>query len=136
VKETGKTVLYTTHYIEEAAQICTKIGILKQGRIIAYDSPEALKARIKKDEQIDLVVEDITPTQVESLRSLQGVISLTEKSDESTTDSQRGLHIELQSVDLLPSVFDFLFEHKIKLVNFKREEPTLEDAFVELTRSA
>jgi len=136
VRETGKTVLYTTHYIEEAAQICTKIGILKQGRIIAYDSPEALKARIKKDEQIDLVVEDITPTQVESLRSLQGVISLTEKSDESTTDSQRGLHIELQSVDLLPSVFDFLFEHKIKLVNFKREEPTLEDAFVELTRSA
>ena len=35
VRETGKTVLYTTHYIEEAAQICTKIGILKQGKIVA-----------------------------------------------------------------------------------------------------
>jgi hypothetical protein len=36
----------------------------------------------------------------------------------------------------LPSIFDFLFEQKIKLVNFKREEPTLEDAFIELTRRA
>ncbi|MGZ4851099.1 MAG: ABC transporter ATP-binding protein, partial [Candidatus Bathyarchaeia archaeon] len=54
VQETGKTVLYTTHYIEEAAQICTKIGILKQGKIIACDTPNALKDKIKKGEQIYL----------------------------------------------------------------------------------
>ncbi len=136
VRETGKTVLYTTHYIEEAAQICTKIGILKQGRIVAYDTPEALKAKIKKDEQINLVVEDITQPQIEKMRSLQGVISVTEKTEQDLMVGQKELHVELQTVDQLPSIFDFLFEQKIKLVNYKREEPSLEDAFIELTRRA
>ena len=136
VRETGKTVLYTTHYIEEAAQICTKIGILKQGKIVAYDTPEALKAKIKKDEQIDLVVEDISQPQIEKMRAIQGVISVTEKAEQDLMADQRDLHVELQNVDQLPSVFDFLFEQKIKLVNFKREEPTLEDAFIELTGRA
>jgi len=136
VKETGKTVLYTTHYIEEAAQICTKIGILKEGKIVAYDTPEALKAKIKKDELIYLVVEDIAQSQIEKMRSLQGVVNVTEKEEEDLMASQRGLSVELQSVDQLPPIFDFLFEQKIKLVNFKREEPSLEDAFIELTKRA
>ena len=69
VKETGKTVLYTTHYIEEAAQICTRIGILKQGKIVALDTPDALRARIKKDELIYLTFEQITYAQIEKMRS-------------------------------------------------------------------
>ncbi len=136
VKESGKTVLYTTHYIEEAAQICTKIGILKQGRIVAFDSPEALKAKIKKDEQIELVVEGIEQAQIEKIRALPGVMEVAEKNDLPLMPGQRGLHIGLQTVDQLPLIFDFLFEQKIKLVNFKREEPTLEDAFIELTGRA
>jgi ABC-type uncharacterized transport system ATPase subunit len=48
--------------------------------------------------------------------------------------NQIGLCVELQNVDKLPSIFDFLFEEKIKFVNFKREEPSLEDAFIELTK--
>ena len=50
--------------------------------------------------------------------------------------NHKGLCVELKSIDQLPSIFDFLFEQKIKLVNFKREEPTLEDAFIELTKRA
>ena len=67
---------------------------------------------------------------------MQGVISITEKNGEDILPSQKELRVELKSVDLLPSIFDFLFEQKIKLVNFKREEPTLEDAFIELTKRA
>jgi transglutaminase/protease-like cytokinesis protein 3 len=68
---------------------------------------------------------------------LQGVVNVTEKVEEDIVDSQqRGLSVELQSVDQLPEIFDFLFEQKIKLVNFKREEPSLEDAFIELTKKA
>ncbi|MGD0996180.1 MAG: ABC transporter ATP-binding protein [Candidatus Bathyarchaeia archaeon] len=136
VQETGKTVLYTTHYIEEAAQICDKIGILKQGKIVACDTPNALRDKIKNEELIYLILEEITLAQIEQMRSLQGVISITEKTDEDLLPSQKGLRVELKSVDLLPSIFDFLFEQKIKLVNFKREEPTLEDAFIELIKRA
>ena len=132
-QESGKTVLYTTHYIEEAAQICDKIGILNHGKIIALDTPNALRDKIKKEEQIFLIVEDITPKQIEQLRSLKGVINLTENNEEALPN-QKGLCLELQSVDQMPPIFDFLFEQKIRLVNFKREEPTLEDAFIELTK--
>lgn len=135
VRETGKTVLYTTHHIEEAAQICTKIGILRSGKLIAQDTPNALRDKIKKDEQIFLIVESITPQHIENMRTLQGVISIAENSGESLPN-QKGLCIELKNVDNLPLIFDFLFEQKIKLVNFKREEPTLEDAFIEITRRA
>jgi ABC-2 type transport system ATP-binding protein len=136
VQETGKTVLYTTHYIEEAAQICTKIGILKQGKIIACDTPNALRDKIKKDELIYLILEEITPVQIEKMRSVKGVIDITEKTDQDLMPNQKGLCVELQNVDQLPLIFDFLFEQKIKFVNFKREEPSLEDAFIELTRKA
>jgi ABC-2 type transport system ATP-binding protein len=134
VEETGKTVLYTTHYIEEAAQICTKIGILKQGKIIACDTPDALRDKIKKEELIYLILEEISPAQIEKMRSIQGVIDLTEKTDQDLMPNQKGLCVEMQNVDQLPLIFDFLFEEKIKFVNFKREEPSLEDAFIELTR--
>jgi ABC-2 type transport system ATP-binding protein len=136
VKESGKTVLYTTHYIEEAAQICDRIGILKRGKIVALDTPDALRAKIKNEELIYLVVEEVTQSQIEQIRSLQGIIGITENTDEDLMPNQKGLCLELESVDQLPSLFGFLFEQKIKLVNFKREEPTLEDAFIELTKRA
>lgn len=136
VEESGKTVLYTTHYIEEAAQICTKIGILKQGKIIAFDTADALKSRIKNGELIYLVIEDVTQAEIDKMGSLQGVIAITERANEDLMPNQKGLCVELQSVDQLPSIFDFLFQQNIKLVNFKREEPSLEDAFIELTKRA
>jgi len=134
VLETGKTVLYTTHYIEEAAQICTKIGILKQGKIIAYDTPNALRDKIKKEELIYFILEGISSAQIEKMRLIQGVVEITEKTDQDLMPNQKGICIELQNVDQLPLIFDFLFEQKIKFINFRREEPSLEDAFLELTR--
>jgi len=136
VKETGKTVLYTTHYIEEAAQICTKIGILKQGKIVALDTPDALRAKIKKDELIYLTFEQVTQAQIEKIRSLQGVIAVTEEAEPNLMPDEQALRVELKSVDQLPLIFDFIFEQKIKLINFKQEEPSLEDAFIELTKKA
>ena len=134
VQESGKTVLYTTHYIEEAAQICNRIGILKQGRIVACDTPDALRDRIKTEELIYLIVEGITKAQIDKLGSLLGIIEITEKNEVGLMPNQTGLCVELKSVEELPTFFAFLFEQKIKLVNFKREEPTLEDAFLELTK--
>jgi ABC-type uncharacterized transport system ATPase subunit len=68
------------------------------------------------------------------MRSIQGVIDINEKTDVDLMPNQKGLCVQLQNVDQLRIIFDFLFEEKIKFVNFKREEPSLEDAFIELTR--
>ncbi len=133
VSKSGKTVLYTTHYIEEAAQICDRIGILSSGQIIACDTPDAIRNMIKKEEVIHLTLENISQTQVERLHDVSGVMNVTENNVD-VLPGQKQLCLELQNVNQLPLVFDFLFKEKVKLVNFKREEPTLEDAFIQLTQ--
>ncbi|MCW3995738.1 MAG: ABC transporter ATP-binding protein [Candidatus Bathyarchaeota archaeon] len=133
--QSGRTVLYTTHYIEEASQICDRIGILRSGQLIACDTPDAIRSMIKKKELIYIVVEHISPQQIERMHSLPAITNITENNQDAT-GNQRGFCLELKSVDQVPSIFDFLFKEKIKLVNFQREEPTLEDAFIELTKRA
>jgi ABC-2 type transport system ATP-binding protein len=65
----GKTILLTTHYMAEAEELCDHIAILKEGRIVAEDTPARLKQRISGDTLIDILV-----TQ-ENLTSLQNQLS-------------------------------------------------------------
>jgi ABC-2 type transport system ATP-binding protein len=134
VKETGKTVLYTTHYIEEAAQICDRIAILQQGKLIAIDKPSNLIGKIKKNECIELTLENIDPQKIEQLHTQQGVLNVIEQANETDLPNQKALILTLTTIDHLPSIFDFIFKQNIKLINFKLQEPTLEDAFIELTK--
>jgi ABC-2 type transport system ATP-binding protein len=131
-KKGGKTVLYTTHYIEEAAQICDRIAILHRGKLIAVDSPTILKDMTMKGEVLDIVVRDMTGAQVNALRSIDGVGRVSSEVQDSVL-GQTHLRLRLEDMDDLPAIFDFFFKEKIKLINFKQEEPTLEDAFIELT---
>ena len=131
-KKAGKTVLYTTHYIEEAAQICDKIAILQKGRLIALNTPDALKNMAKKGEVLDVIVKNMSQTQVNTLKGVDGVSSLAADVQDAVL-GQTHLRLRLENVDALPDIFDFFFKEKIKIVNFKQEEPTLEDAFIELT---
>ncbi len=131
-KKHGKTVLYTTHYIEEVSQMCDRVGIMKKGKIVALDTPDALKGMAKKGEVADIVVKNMSELQVNSLRGLAGVSGLASEVQDSVLGQTR-LRVRLENVDALPMVLDFFFREKIKLVNFRQEEPTLEDAFIELT---
>jgi ABC-2 type transport system ATP-binding protein len=131
-RKKGKTVLYTTHYIEEAAQICDRIAILHKGKLLAVDTPSALKDMAKKGDVLDVTVKDMTSAQVNALRSMDGVRTLGAETQNSVLGKIH-LRVRLENTDDLPSIFDFFFKEKIKLINFKQEEPTLEDAFIELT---
>ena len=131
-KKAGKTVLYTTHYIEEVSQMCDRVAIMNRGKIIALDTPDALKNMAKKGEVADIVVKNMSQAQVNALKGLDGVESLSSETQDAVLGQTR-LRVRLENVDALPSVLDFFFKEKIKLINFKQEEPTLEDAFIELT---
>ena len=133
VTDSGKTVLYTTHYIEEAAQMCDRIGILRAGQIIACDKPDVIRNMIKKGEVIHLTLENISQTQIERIQDVAGVSNVTENRFDALP-GQTQLCVELKSVNELPVLFDYLLKEKIKLVNYKRDEPTLEDAFIQLTQ--
>ncbi|MBT0160130.1 ABC transporter ATP-binding protein [Candidatus Bathyarchaeota archaeon A05DMB-2] len=131
-KERCKTVLYTTHYVEEAAQICDRVAIMNRGRLVALDTPDAVRDMIKKAELVDIVVGNITEAQVNAIKGLEGVVNIVFDMEDKVM-GQRHLQLQLESLDSLRLVFDYLFKQKIRLVNFRREEPTLEDAFIELT---
>jgi ABC-2 type transport system ATP-binding protein len=131
-KKAGKTVLYTTHYIEEAAQICDKIAILQKGRLIALNTPDALKNMAKKSEVLDIITKNMSQAQVDALKVADGIASLASEVQDAEL-GQTHLRLRLENADALPRIFDFFFKEKIKIVNFKQEEPTLEDAFIELT---
>ena len=105
---------------------------MHKGKLIAVDSPTVLKDVTKKGEVLDVIVRDMTGAQVNALRSVNGVGSLSSEVQDSVI-GQTHLRLRLENMDDLPSIFDFFFKEKIKLVNFKQEEPTLEDAFIELT---
>jgi ABC-2 type transport system ATP-binding protein len=123
VKKSGKTVLYTTHYIEEAAQICDRIAVMHRGHFIAIDTPDALKAMTKKGEAADIVVKNMSNAQITALKNVNGVASANAEVQDAVLGQTR-LRLRLEKADALPDVFDFFF---------KQEEPTLEDAFIELT---
>jgi ABC-2 type transport system ATP-binding protein len=131
-RKAGKTVLYTTHYIEEAAQICDKIAILQKGRIIALNTPAALKRMAMTSEVLDIIAKNMSQAQIEALKAVDGVDSIAAEVQDAVL-GQTHLRLRLENLDALPGIFDFLFKEKIKIVNFKQEEPTLEDAFIELT---
>jgi ABC-2 type transport system ATP-binding protein len=132
VKNSGKTVLYTTHYIEEAAQICDRIAVMHKGHFIAIDTTDALKAMTKKGEAVDIVVKNMSEAQINVLRNVNSVANVTAEVQDSVLGQTR-LRLRLERSEVLPDIFDFFFKEKIKILNFKQEEPTLEDAFIELT---
>jgi ABC-2 type transport system ATP-binding protein len=131
-KKAGKTILYTTHYIEEAAQICDRIAIMKKGRIVALDTPDSLKGMVKKGEVAELVVKNMSELQANRLKTLPGVAGTNVEVQDAILGQAR-LRIRLENVEALPAVLDFFFKERIKLLSFRQEEPTLEDAFIELT---
>ncbi len=132
VKKARKTVLYTTHYVEEASQICDRIGIMNHGKIIALDTPLALRGMTKKGETVEAVVKNMSDSQVDTLRRMSDIAGITAEVQDAIIGQMR-LGIRLKNVEALRVVLDFFFNEKIQIISLEQQEPTLEDAFIELT---
>ncbi len=110
----GKTILLTTHYMAEADELCDRIAIIKQGHIIALDTPASLKKKISEDSIIEIKVEAANLTSVQnSLARLgnQAVISYSENNfikGISITTPQPGIVIEMLSPLLTNNVIQNL----------------------------
>ncbi len=69
----GATILYTSHYMEEVEEICSRIAIMDNGRIIAKGTKEELKALISFEERITLEVSSVNHTLVDNIKQVSGV---------------------------------------------------------------
>lgn len=113
----GALIVLTTHYLEEAEALADRVVVLNEGRIIADDTADGLRARLG-----GAIIECVTPLSDEALETLPGLITL----------SRSGRKLRLQVNAAVPALRT-LFELDPELSDLGVARPTLEDAFDALT---
>jgi ABC-2 type transport system ATP-binding protein len=122
----GITVVLTTHYMEEADELCDRVAIIDHGRVLALDSPERLKTTLGAHTRIELALrsEESTHPLAEKLRALPQIRSVEPISG--------GLRLFAQKIDgLLPELVEAAQSYGVRDMSIN--EPSLENVFIRLT---
>jgi ABC-2 type transport system ATP-binding protein len=122
----GATVIYTSHYMEEVEQICSRIAIIDKGRVIAQGTKEELKAMISIGEKISMEVFDISEKQLGELKELPGIYSTDYRDNMLEIKSGRGKNN-------LVAILEHMARRNIGFGRVITELPTLNDVFLEIT---
>ncbi|BAA30970.1 daunorubicin resistance protein DrrA family ABC transporter ATP-binding protein [Pyrococcus horikoshii] len=120
VDEEGKTVLLTTHYMNEAEELCDRIAIIDHGKIIALNTPEGLKRMVRNDTIVEVRVRNypgVNPFGLVKVDDRNGVVILRGSLEE----------------EEIPKLVEFLVKSNAKVLSVEVKEPTLEDVFIKLT---
>lgn len=125
LNDEGVTVFLTTHYIEEADQLCQRIAIINKGKIITVDNPEKLKASVEKRQMIEVSF-DVSHDLEGKLKKLSCV------TDVSVVGDKCVLQVD-EASKAVPSIVDFSIKNNLKIVSINTLRPSLEDAFIKLT---
>jgi ABC-2 type transport system ATP-binding protein len=133
IRQRGKTVLLTTHLMEEAERLCDRVAIIDHGRIIDIGAPAELVRRHCPERTVIVATEDATAA--ERFRALPQVESVTADPSTSLGAGAALLTIRGQG-DLVTEVIHCLAEHRLRVTDFRTEVPTLEDVFLKLTGHA
>jgi len=135
LKAEGHTILLTTHYMEEADQLSDRIGIIDQGKIIALDTPEALKQRIDQQEVVRMEISGWHQELAASLQRLPNTANLVTRN----LGSDSLYEVSLQTANsraVLPGIIQTVNQNGTHLVNMNIVRPSLEDVFINLTGKA
>lgn len=122
----GATIIYTSHYMEEVEQICTRIAIMDKGKNLAMGTKEELKRMIKKSEIISIEILDLPKEAKAEIRTLKHVYKVSYEDHRLEVLCSGGKHN-------LPRVLEYLQEHDISFGRVYSELPTLNDVFLEIT---
>ena len=126
LRDEGATILYTTHYMEEAEILCDEIIILDKGKIIAQGDCDTLKTLDKIEEKITVETNEIKEKHIKELTNKRSVFELTYNNNLLIIKYSKGKNNLEESIS-------YLKENKIKYNRIFSERPTLNDVFLELT---
>ena len=132
IKNEGRTVLLTTHYMEEADFLCDRIAIVDGGKIIALDTPENLKSSINKVKLIKVEVDSMEDKLLEGIKSLPQVERVLSEYSEEKRNYRLTIH-HTDGNELIQKVIDCIAFNKSQIQHINVEEPSLEDVFIHLT---
>jgi ABC-2 type transport system ATP-binding protein len=126
-RATGRTVMLTTHYMDEAERLCDRVAVVDHGQVIALGTPSQLIARIGGEHIVDFSITDSSPPLgVEELERLPSVRSVR------TSAATFSLAVNEPHV-ALPELLSMLKQSGRTLAHLTTRHATLEDVFVSLT---
>jgi ABC-2 type transport system ATP-binding protein len=126
IRARGKTVLLTTHFMEEAERLCDRVAILDHGRIVALDTPAALIRGLGVEERVVFNLDGTLPAGFE--KSFSGAVRLDVQGERVVVHGKDG-----RKVPLVSEVVSLLTDQGVPFRDLRTEQPTLEDAFLSLT---
>lgn len=132
IKEEGRTVLLTTHYMEEADFLSDRIAIIDHGNIIAMDTSANLKKSLNKTNIVVLKLNKWNESLHNRILKITSINNINSKFDELSQQWEVKIHIDNGS-ETINEIINTLIASDIKIINFNVIEPTLEDVFISLT---
>jgi ABC-2 type transport system ATP-binding protein len=127
-RDRGRTVLLTTHYMDEAERLCDRVAIVDHGKVIALGSPANLIAQLGGDHVIEFAFPEGRPAlPVGAFTGLPGVLSGREEQEGVISLRVSQLHV------VLPTVLDRVSQDGTPLARLTTRHASLEDVFVQLT---
>jgi len=124
LRETGVTIFLTTHYIEEADQLCDRIAVIVKGRIVTIDTPENMKSIVRGTPVIEALFDSpINKSMTEDLSFLGEV----------RVEDNRVRVLTEEIPETLEALINFATKRELKIIEINTVKPGLEDAFVKLT---
>ena len=129
LKNQGMTVLYTTHYMEEAQELSDHIAIMDTGKLIAYGTNEELVKIVGQMDRITLTVNTESGRVVDAWKKVQGVKQVTAEDGTLTVLAD-------DSNQVLPRLFEAATTQGVRITSVAIQEPNLETVFLHLTGRA
>ena len=129
ISEVGKekTIMLSTHIMQEVQAICDKIIILNSGQIVANDEPQNIQNHNKSDKQV-IFVEFNSDPNTNDLQKIEGITNVKQV-------KQNHWIIEATTLkDIREDIFKFAVENGLSVLSMQKKEKSLEDAFQELTK--
>lgn len=125
LRRDNRTILLTTHYIEEAEKLCDRVAIIDEGRIIAMGTPQEISDRTVGHSLIQIQSEQDLPTDLPKLVSGEEV---------TVASDRRSLVVHsARPARTLVDLVKWLDQHGVELSDVRLKRPTLEDVFIEMT---
>lgn len=126
LNEMGSTIIYTSHYMEEVEEICTRIAIVDHGKVIAEGTKEQLKAIITNTKDVWIEVKSTDSLNEEALKAIPGVKAV------KIEENQVKINSEV-AVNNLNKIIQHFIANGIEIRSVEEQAPNLETVFLTLT---
>ena len=122
----GSTIIYTTHYLEEAERLCNRIIIMDKGRSLVSGTNEELKSMISTSEKIVVGFSNIEDAIIQKMKTIPHVMDIERAGEDYIIKFENGQNN-------LANLMEFIIENKLVYIKLHSQLPTLNDVFLELT---